>query len=80
MLTPQELRQIGNIVERVVSKVISSNTPDRVLTTKQVAQVYNTTTGAIYQLIHTNSIPFHKKGSKLYFSKKELDEYFTREG
>ena len=80
MLTPQELRQIGNIVEKVVLKALSSNTPDQVLTTDQVAEIYNTTRGAIYQLIHTNSIPFHKKGSKLYFSKRELDNFYTREG
>jgi excisionase family DNA binding protein len=79
MLTPQELRQIEAIVDKAVRKALEVKN-EQILNTKQVAEIYHTTTGAIYQLIHTNSIPHHKRGDKLYFSKRELDEYFTREG
>lgn len=39
------------------------------------SKILNCKKGTIYNLVHKNVIPHHKKGGKLYFFKSELIEY-----
>jgi|GEM_PF-5114096 len=87
MLTPQELRQIKFVVEQAVDKAITRalSTKDERLTAKQVAQLEGVTVSAIHERCRQHAIPFHKEGKgrtcKVYFSKKEIDDYYlTRDG
>ena len=42
----------------------------------QAAQFTGLSARSIYHLVETGSIPFHRKGSRLFFRKSELDISF----
>lgn len=39
------------------------------------AKMMNKTKATIYAMTHRNEIPHYKRGNRLYFSKKEIQEY-----
>ncbi|GAB4000016.1 helix-turn-helix domain-containing protein [Spirosoma daeguense] len=52
--------------------------PD-LLVIKQASEVVNLAVPTIYGMVSRNEIPFMKRGKKLYFSRKELEDWI-REG
>ena len=45
------------------------------LTVEQAAAFLKLVKGTVYNLVHKNSIPFHKSGKRILFKKSELSEW-----
>jgi hypothetical protein len=76
MLTPQDKREIKEIFEDVLKKM----QPERIMNVRETAKEYGYTVRAIYQKCANNQIPFHKIHGEIKFSKREIDNYYTRDG
>jgi|WetSurMetagenome_2_1015567.scaffolds.fasta_scaffold830840_2 hypothetical protein len=71
MLTPQEIRQIGQTVIKNIQP------PDELLSTKKCAELLGITTEALGKRCSRGTIPYHKKHGTVYFSKNEVTKYYT---
>jgi excisionase family DNA binding protein len=45
------------------------------LTVKDVCQRLGLKKGSVYNMTHLNQIPFYKRGGRIYFDLKEIDEW-----
>jgi len=45
------------------------------LTVEQAADLLKLVKGSIYNLVHKNSIPFHKSGKRILFKRSELTKW-----
>lgn len=50
-------------------------TVKRVLNTAEAATMLNITPGHLRHLVSTRQVPHYKKGSRIYFSKSELEQW-----
>jgi excisionase family DNA binding protein len=63
-------------IEELINKLEVNKTERKeLLTIKEVADFLNLTVPTIYGYTHRNSIPYIKKGRKLYFYKKDIEEW-----
>lgn len=51
---------------------IKEEEEDQILSVKQVAELFHVTPAAVYSWVASKSVPFHKRGKKLYFFRAEL--------
>ena len=49
------------------------------LTVSDVSQMLKISKGAVYNMTSTRQIPFFKKGRRVYFDKKEIDEWIRQD-
>jgi len=73
----KRLERIEILLEKLVTQQndnseISYNKP---MTAKELGIYLNLSVYTIYGLVHKRSIPFIKKGNRLYFQKKVIDEW-----
>ena len=61
-----------------IREQLAEHYADRVMTKKQVAQYFNTTTAAIEKMCVRGQIPYHTKGKHKFFSHKEIIDYFLK--
>lgn len=81
----QLLQEVTYIKNHLLNQ--SANTPepmpypseDKFLTVTEVSQMLNISKGAIYNMTSTRQIPFFKKGGRVYFDKKEIDEWIRQD-
>ena len=72
---------IGRGVANIESILTSTGAPgdrkeiEKPCNVAEAAEFTHLEVATIYKLVHTRSIPFHKKGRKLYFYKSELNEW-----
>ncbi len=74
--------KLDNILEKVESfeKLIKGNTEDRTMNFIECSQYLNLNRTYLYRLTRQGKIPCYKPhGGKLYFSKKELDQWIKGE-
>ncbi len=61
------------------SKQVESTPPsDRLLTIHEAAKFLSLSVPTMYGKTHSHSVPFMKRGKRLYFSKSELLEYIKQ--
>jgi excisionase family DNA binding protein len=72
----QRLDQIELLIKDLNN---SKKEENKLLNIKEVAELLKVTVPTIYGYTHKNSIPYMKKGKKIYFYKNEIDEWL-REG
>jgi len=65
----------AKILEAVTSKPTSVKRSEKLLTIKEAAEFLNLTVPTLYSKVHKRTIPFMKKGKRLYFSSVELMNY-----
>lgn len=65
----------AQLIAEEISKLILS-TLDRVMSTRQVAEYLDVSEETIRERVKQGKIPYHKRGGKLYFSQKEINEYY----
>ncbi len=81
----QLLQEVAYIKNHLLNQ--SASTPEsmqypaenKFLTVTEVSQMLNISTGAIYNMTSTRQIPFFKKGGRVYFDKKEIDEWIRQD-
>ena len=81
----QLLQEVAYIRNHLLNQ--SATTPEpmpypaenKFLTVTEVSQMLNLSTGAIYNMTSTRQIPFFKKGRRVYFDKKEIDEWIRQD-
>ena len=70
--------EIENLVERITNNLKKSyesehrNQEDELLTIDEAAKFVKLSKPTLYGLVHKKSIPYNKKGKRLYFQKAEL--------
>jgi len=86
----QEPEHISVILERVLQKYgipekidmllsQSANQEKDHLTIQETSQFINRSVPTIYSLVSKRQIPFYKCGKRLYFSKKELENWILNQ-
>lgn len=77
--------QLNSIIQNAVRKVLSeepkpNNQPknDRIFIIKEAAEFTNLSVPTLYGLVSQRSIPFSKKGKRLYFSEVELIDWIKQ--
>lgn len=62
------------ITEKILKAIQPSNTSDEdaFLSIEETAKIVNLTKATIYGLTHQKVIPYHKRGTRLYFLKSEI--------
>lgn len=81
----QLLQEVAYIKNHLLNQ--SASTPEsmqypaenKFLTVTEVSKMLNISTGAIYNMTSTRQIPFFKKGGRVYFDKKEIDEWIRQD-
>ena len=70
---------IQNCLRKVLSEQISVSTKieDEIINIKQAAIFLNLATQTLYGFTSKNTIPFLKRGKKLYFRKSELESWLA---
>lgn len=51
---------------------------DRYMSVKDCAEYMGYSIGSIYNMVHARKIPHFKNGTKLMFSKKDIDEWMQQ--
>ncbi len=75
-LIADELRSISESKQSTpVHAVIPVETEKKVMTVDEAAAYTGYTSIYIYKLAHRREIPYHKRGGRLFFVKKELTEW-----
>jgi len=81
----QLLQEVAYIKNHLLNQ--SATTPEpmrypaenKFLIVTEVSQMLHISTGAIYNMTSTRQIPFFKKGGRVYFDKKEVDEWIRQD-
>ncbi|MGO4921384.1 helix-turn-helix domain-containing protein [Maribacter spongiicola] len=73
----QRLERIEQLLDKLISQNIndSKSNDNKPMTAKELGIYLNLSVYTIYGLVHKRSIPFIKKGKRLYFQKRVIDEW-----
>lgn len=76
----QRLERIEQLLDKLVSQKEndSKSTDNKPMTAKELGTYLNLSVYTVYGLVHKHSIPFIKKGKRLYFQKKVIDEWLDQ--
>jgi hypothetical protein len=72
---PEAVSELFNELSSIKNLLLNQNNQpetDQLLTIQQTGEFIKLTPATIYGLVSKNSIPYSKKGKRLYFSKQEL--------
>ena len=74
------LLEIRNLLGQVLNNQnkVQLIEPDRLGGLELAQEITGLKKNTIYNFVHYNKIPFTKKGGKLYFSKKELENWIKQ--
>lgn len=65
---------IEQLLHQLLSRADTSNF-DEYVTIRQTAEILSLSVPTIYGLVHRRIIPYSKQGKRLYFSRKELNDW-----
>lgn len=73
----QRLERIEQLLDKLISQNIneSKSINNKPMTAKELGIYLNLSVYTIYGLVHKRSIPFIKKGKRLYFQKRVIDQW-----
>ena len=73
----QRLERIEQLLDKLISQNIneSKSNDNKPMSAKELGLYLNLSVYTIYGLVHKRSIPYIKKGKRLYFQKKVIDEW-----
>ena len=69
----EELKSI--LLEKLANPQPASNEADDLLTIEEAAEMLRLAVPTIYGLVSRRTVPYMKKGKRLFFSKKELTQW-----
>ena len=68
--------QLNRIEQLLVERSITPNEPE-ILTVDEAANLLKLAKQTVYQLVSARNIPFNKKGKRLYFRRRELEQWIS---
>ena len=77
----EQINKRFNAIENLLLKIV--NTPsgvppaNQVLTVDEAASFLKLAKQTVYQLVSARDIPFSKKGKRLYFQRRELEQWIA---
>jgi excisionase family DNA binding protein len=81
-ITQITIHELETIIEETLKRILAdykteslSKKNDEFLTIKEAAEYLKIVVPTIYGLVSRSSIPFMKRGKRLYFSKDELNKW-----
>lgn len=73
------LNEISEKLDLLLQEKPSQKEPEKVMTAEEAAEYLQINRNTIYQWARQGKIPCRKVGSKVYFSRSELDDWARRE-
>lgn len=71
----EELQHIKNLIDKMIFRQNQENNKAELMNIDEVAHYTRYSKSAIYKFVQGESIPFIKKGRKLLFKRKKIDEW-----